>query len=535
MTDIPKFRCPLRAGALALGMAIAAATVPSVSDAQTRGGTLTYARYVDANFLDPVFCDGNSDIWILSNLFDTLILPSENGSGFQPGLASDWSISDDGMTVSLTMRDGTKFSDGSAITAEDAKWSLDRARSPENGIYNSILSSIDTLTIPAEGKLEISLKHPDPAILAALTAFNAAVLPSKLYEAAPGETVIEKARVMGANPVGSGPFMFDSWSRGASMKLVRNPHYWREGTDGKPLPYLDTLEFEIIPDDATRILKVQSGEIDGAEFIPFSRVNELKADPELNMTIFPGTKVVFANMNVRPEFKDGSPNPLSDVKVRQALNYATDKDAVIGIVTHGIGTPMSSYMSSATPMHSGEGSVFPFDIDKAKALMTESGWPDGFETTILVLPGSVDEIGIATALQQFWAPLGVKLSIEQVDNATRQALWHAGDYPIRAMQWTDDISDGSQITGFKVYSPNIEAQRSGWHNASIDLLYEESQKETDPEKRIALYAEIQAEYNQTGPEIQLFEAGYPVLLQNDVVGFVQLPLGNNIFAKAYKE
>ena len=111
------------------------------------------------------------------------------------------------------------------------------------------------------------------------------------------------------------------------------------------MPYLDSVKFEIIPDDATRILKLQAGELDAAEFIPYARVAELKADTRLAMELFPSTRVFYGNFNVRPQI-DGKDNPLANVKVRQALNYATNKDAIIAIATQNVGKPMDSYMSS---------------------------------------------------------------------------------------------------------------------------------------------------------------------------------------------
>ena len=106
--------------------------------------------------------------------------------------------------------------------------------------------------------------------------FNTAIMPKKQFEAAEGATDADKAKSFAEHPVGSGPFVLKSWDRGSTMKLVKNEHYWDKGEDGKPLPYLDGINFEVIPDDATRILKLQSGEIDGAELIPYARVAELK-------------------------------------------------------------------------------------------------------------------------------------------------------------------------------------------------------------------------------------------------------------------
>jgi peptide/nickel transport system substrate-binding protein len=513
--------------ALSLGTAGILATAPA--SAATRGGTLTYGRYADSLFLDPVLNDANVDIWILSNLYDTLLLPTDDGKGVQPGLASAYSVAPDGKSVSLTLRDGIQFSDGSPITAEDVKWSLDRARDPKEGIWNFIDASIASVDIKDPKTVVLTLKQPDPTIIPGLSVFNNGIMPKKLFEAMPGATLDEKAKAFAEHPVGSGPFVFQSWTRGQEMKLVKNTHYWRPGADGKPLPYLNGVTFEVLPDDATRILKVQSGELDGAEFIPFSRVEELKADPKLDMDLFPSTKVTYGTWNTRPKLKDGSANPLSNEKVRLALNDAADKDAIIAIVTHGVGTPMSSFMSSATPLHSGTDTEFPYDADKAKALLKEAGYEKGFTFPCFVLAGNVDQIGIATALQQMWAPLGVTLDIQQIDNATLTARFRAGDFSMRLGYWTDDIADPSEITSYFGYYPNIQAQHSEWKSDEFDHLFDASQQELDPKKRADQYARMQDLY-RSGPTLALYESPYPVVLKKSVHGFLQIPLGNNLFS-----
>jgi peptide/nickel transport system substrate-binding protein len=505
-----------------------------LAHAQDRGGVMTYGRYADSLFLDPVLNDANVDIWILSNMYDTLLLPTDDGQSVQAGLATDWSVSDDGLTVSLTLRDGIMFSDGSPITAEDVIWSLDRARNPDNGIWNFLLSAVAEVTSPDDASIVITLRQPDPAILPALSVFNAAIMPKAAFEAMPGETDLEKATAFAEQPIGSGPFTLESWDRGSSLKLVKNNYYWADGDDGEKLPYLDGVTFEIVPDDATRILRVQSGELDGAELIPFARVAELEADPNINMELFPSTRIQDIIINVRPEL-DGEANPLSDTKVRQAMNFAANKDAIIQVVTFGVGTPTSSFMASTTPLHTGEGAVFPYDLEKAKQLMAESAYPDGFTASMLTLAGNQDELGIATALQQMWSQIGISLEIQQVDNATRTEEYRNGTFDMRAGAWTNDIADPGQITSYFAYSPTIDALHSGWKSEEVDSLYVASQSETDIAKRTEQYARIQEVFNQDGPTVLLYETPYPVALQDNVKGFNQIPLGNNIFRKAYIE
>ncbi|MEZ5777022.1 MAG: ABC transporter substrate-binding protein [Paracoccaceae bacterium] len=500
--------------------------------AQERGGVMTYGRYTDSLFLDPVLNDANVDIWVMNNIYETLINPTDDGLGLEPGLATEWEVSEAGDAVTLKLREGVKFSDGTPMTADDVIWSLDRARNPDNGIWNFLLASVDTVTAPDPQTIELKLKYPDPTILAALSVFNSAVMPKAAFEAMPGDTDAAKAEEFAKMPIGTGPFMLESWERGATMRLVKNPNYWDNGADGQPLPYLDGLTFEIIPDDATRILKLQSGDIDGAEFIPFARVAELQADPNIKMELFPGTRVWDVIINVRPEL-DGKPNPLSDEKVRQAMNYATDKEALVQVVTYGVGTPLSSFMSSTTPMHSGDGPLFPHDLEKAKALMAESGYPDGFKISILTIAGNQDDLGITTALQQMWGAIGIDLEIKQVDNASRTEQYRNGTFEMRTGGWTNDISDASQITSYFAYSPTIDALHSGWKNDEVDQLFEASQKEMDTAKRAEQFARIQEIFNATGPTIPLYETPYPVALRSNVNGFNQIPLGNNIFRETW--
>jgi len=337
------------------------------------------------------------------------------------------------------------------------------------------------------------------------------------------------------HPVGSGPFMFDSWQRGTQMVLKRNPYYWQMGEDGKPLPYLDEVDFPVIPDDATRILKLQAGEVDAAELIPYARVHELQGDPNINMALFPSTKVEFITMMVRPTLKDGSKNILSDPKVRQALNYAVDKPALIKIVTFDVGKPTVSFMSSATPLVSGDGPAYPYDPVKAKDLLKQAGVADGTEIHALALAGSADETAILSTLQQMWGAVGIKLVIDQVDNATRTAKYRAGDFQMRCSLWTDDIADPSEITSYFADFRNIQSLHSGYEDKDIEAWYDAGQKEPDKAKRADLYKKIQARYMEAPPIVFLYQSPYPVALRKNVKGFNQIPLGNNIFSGAYIE
>jgi len=530
MKSSSRFR--LLAAVSAVALSVVAAGADSAFAAGPRGGTLVFARHADSLKLDPVLNDANVDIWVLTNLYETLITPSNDGKSLTPGLATKWAASADGKTFTVTLREGTKFSDGSPITAEDVVWSLDRARDPKEGIWNFLLASIAKVEATDATTVVLTLKNPDPSLPAALATFNSAVMPKKLVTAAAGATDDDRALAFAEHPVGSGPFMLSSWQRGSLLRLVRNPYYWRDGDDGKKLPYLDGVDFPVIPDDSTRILKLRAGEVDGAEFIPFARIAELKGDPKINMELFPSTEVDYLTVNDRPKLADGSDNPMANETVRQALNYAINKTALIQIVTHGIGTPMHSFMSSTTPLFADQGPAYPYDLAKAKALLAKAGYPNGLSISTLALAGNADELTTVSALQQMWSQIGVKLTIEQVDNATRDARYHKPDFQMRTGNWTNDINDPNEITSYFADYTNIENQHSGWDSKEADALFAASQSEADPVKRADQYAKIQAIYMQAAPIFFLYEVPYPVALGKNVSGFYQTPLGNNVFVRA---
>lgn len=517
-----------------IGLALAGA-MAAAQAAPVRGGKLVFARNADSLFLDPVLNDDNVDIWILTNLNSTLLAPTPDGKGVRPGLATSWGASADGKTFTLKLRPGVKFSDGSPITAEDVVWSLERARDPKAGIWNFLLLSIDKVSAQGDDTVVLGLKNPDPSLPAALATFNSAVMPKKLFLAAKGGTMEEKAHSFAERPVGAGPFMLDSWQRGSKMVLKRNPNYWNKDASGAALPYLDEVDLMIVPDDATRILQLKAGQVDATEFVPFERVKELQADPNLTMDLFPSTQVTYVQLNARPKLNDGSANLLSNEKVRQALNFALNKKAITQIVTHGFGAPMQSYMASTTPLYAALGPAYPYDMKKAKAMLAEAGFAQGFSLTAFSQAGKAGDTSTLAAMQQMWAPLGVKLSIQQMDLATMDDRYHKSDFQLRTGYWTNDIADPNEITSYFAYYPNIECQHSGWKDDRIDALYDQSQIEQDPAKRATEYKEIQQRFVQGAPMFFLFEQPFAAATRKQVKGFMQIPLGNDVFETAYVE
>jgi peptide/nickel transport system substrate-binding protein len=192
-------------------------------------------------------------------------------------------------------------------------------------------------------------------------------------------------------------------------------------------------------------------------------------------------------------------------------------------------------MPMSTPLAYGDGAPYPYDPDKAKALLKDAGYPDGFTVSCMALAGNVDDVAELSALQQMWSQVGVTVKIEQLESATRLAKFKAFDYQMRTALWTNDINDPNEITSYFAYFPTVQSNRSGFQDPSIEELFLKSQEELDPAKRAAEYKSIQQKYDADAPIVFLLEVPYPIALAKKVKDFVQIPLGNNIFLNTHLE
>jgi peptide/nickel transport system substrate-binding protein len=254
------------------------------------------------------------------------------------------------------------------------------------------------------------------------------------------------------------------------------------------------------------------------------------------MALFPSGKIVYLGLNIRPTLKDGTKNPLADKRLRQALNYAVEKKAIAQIVTYGMGTPQLTLPPAATPYAmTDKGEPYPYNLDKAKALMKEAGLESGVDITIYAVAGNADQAAEVAAIQQMWAAIGVRLKVQLFDSATAVAKYRADDFQMRAAAWTNDINDPSQIVSYMAYFPAYESNRSGFNDAELNSLFEKSQTETDAAKRAALFRRIQEIYVDAAPMVFLLDSPYAVALDKKTQGFVQLPLGNYMFLGIHME
>ena len=307
------------------------------------------------------------------------------------------------------------------------------------------------------------------------------------------------------------------WKRGESMLLVKNPYYWDAANIS-----MDEILIKTIPDDNTRIIALQAGEVDAINYRPFNRVNELKTDPNLTVLTFPSTYTASITLNMRNE-------PLNDVKVRTALAYAIDRQALIDAINFGVGEVATTFRPRGSLYYNTDLEGWPFDLEKAQALMQEAGYPDGFKITVQIVTGSESSLQLATLIKDMWSKLGVDLVIEPLESGLWNQSYYDNNFELQFNYWTDDIPDPSESVNYSVVYDTAESFHTGFQNDEIDQLAADALKTPDGPEREAMYKRIQEIFNEEVPFIPLYHNPFLVITRSNVQNFYQTPLGTYIW------
>ena len=459
--------------------------------------------------LDPVTQDANPDIWAFTQIYQQLVRVNVKGDGFEPDLAERWTTSSDGRTWTFFLRKNAKFSNGDPVKAADAVWSLKRARDTK-GPWKWALEAVEDIAAKDDYTVVISLKEPWAPFLADISLFSNSILPEKVFKNASQDDISNK-------PVGSGPFMLAEWKKGEELVMKANPHHYEKG-----IPKTQELRLRYIPDDNSRIIALQSGDVDGIDYPPFSRVEELKKDPKLEMQLNPSTQVSHLVLNMREA-------PLSNVKLRQALSYATDRAAIVKAVCFGHCTPATTFLPMTTPYFNKGSKGYAYDLNKAKQLLKESGVATPVNLKVMYRSNDAVHQPTAVALKEMWGKLGVNLELEPLDRAMETQRSRASQFQVRITGWTNDIPDPSQLAAYELGFTESQSYRSGYQSKEMDDLLAKGMRETNMEKRRQVYYEIQELALRDAPLVWLYYSPYTIAINKKMKGFVQLATGPWIF------
>jgi peptide/nickel transport system substrate-binding protein len=487
-----------------IGLVSAMASLTVGASIAEAAGVLTIGRREDSTTFDPIKTAQNIDFWVFSNVYDVLVRVDKSGSKLEPGLAESWAVSEDGLTYTLKIRDA-KFSDGSPLTAADAAFSLLRIRDDEGSLWSDSYTVIDTAEATDDRTLVIKLKTPSAPFLSTLAMPGASILSKAGMESLGAEAYAE-------NPIASGAFTLKEWRRGDRVILAKNPNFWEADR-----VQLDGVEWISVPDDNTRMLNVQAGELDAAIFVPFSRVAELKKDANLIVHTDPSTREDHLLIN----HEKGA---LGKKEVRQALDMAIDKQAIIDTVTFGLGEVANSFVPKGALYYHADNLRRPYDPEKAKQMLADAGASD---LTLNYVVRAGDEIVEQTAvlLQQQLAKAGVTVNIQKVDPSQEWDMLVDGNYDVGVNYWTNDILDPDQKTTFVVGHDTNMNYMTRYKNDTVKDLVAAARIEMDPAKREAMYVDIQKMAKDDVNWIDLYYSPFINVSRSNIENFDQNPLG----------
>jgi len=482
--------------------------------APVAGGTLTIARSQDIISMDKTTTFDNNSIYVMEQIMEPLFTVSKDGSKVEPWLATGYDISADKLTYTIHLRKGVTFSDGKPLTAADVKFSIDEDTKTGTDGWGYINSAIDTVTATDDSTVTIKLKYAWAPLLADLSLFSNGIIPNNYGG--------KSKDAFYAAPVGTGPFVWGSWTKGQSVKVTANKKYWGHK------PHLDAVTWTVVADANTRKLQLQGGQIDIDDTPDWSSFSSLKGTAGINAQTFPSTYEQYVTFNEQHK-------PFQDVHVRRAIASAIDRNAIIKTVLFGNGTVADSLLSAGTPFYDKNNGAPGFDVAKAKQEMAQSSVPNGFSTTILISSGNPDQASIAQIMQSELKAIGIDLKITQLDPTAQKQARLKSQFDMVAQAWTMDIPDPDEWTSFAV-DPNggSHSSFSYYNNPQVIALNKQAEKETDDSKRQELYSQLQKQVSADSPFAYLYYAPYVFAMKDSVKGFYSTPLGNYHLEDVYK-
>ena len=458
------------AGVLALSLSVGAA----------QAQTVTLAQGVDPESLDPATDTLITSVSVMMNIYDSLVW-RDGESNLIPGLAESWEFPSETQMV-LKLREGVTFHNGEAFTADDVLFSYNRLFDEENP--SPLLRSL-------KGFVESVDKIDDYTVRVNMPAPRATVVPTLIrVPILPSETFAEMgAQAFGIAPVGTGPFQFERWDPNQQIVLSRNENYWR----GTP----DVGEFivRIIPEDFARFASLKNGEVDIITNLTSERVQEIESDPSLKWGGVNSARNMFVGMQTREP-------PFDDLRVRQAMNYAVDVDALIEVLMGGHARYNAS-VCTQTLFGAVEVEPFGYDPEKARMLLAEAGYPDGFETTMIGPVGRyTKDKEMQEAIAGMLSEVGVTITHVQPEWAQFIQQWLGEEFPMYYIGTGNQVLDCDQHLGYRIDGARYNRY---YTNADVDALIAQEISEFDVEKRKAILAEIQQRVREDTPWIFLFD------------------------------
>ena len=447
-------------------------------------GTLVVGLVAEPVNLDPAQVTDLNSARVGRRVVETLVTFPEESTQLVPGLAESWTISKDGLQYTFRLRPGVTFHDGTPLNAQAVKFSIERQINPDHPAYklgkypfaNFFFGNVKAVEALSDERVAFLLKEPRASFLAILTAGAASIVsPTAVMKAGPDFPL---------HPVGTGPFKFVSWDRGQRVVLEKNPAYWKFPVK------LDRVIYRPIVEDQARLTELLTGSLDLIVGVPPDYVGQLESGGKVAVLKQTGAHVWYLGINNQKK-------PFDDKRVRQALNYAVDKEAIVRDVLKGTGAPSRGPVLPSTWAADPALKAYPHDPERAKKLLAEAGYPNGFATTLWVPEsgsGMQSPVAMSTVMQSNLKAVGVNVTLQTMEWGAFLAKLRSKEQELFALSWMAGTEDPDMVLYPLLHSsqwtPN-GPNRALYKNARFDDLLQQARLTTDQGRRASLYKEAQ--------------------------------------------
>jgi peptide/nickel transport system substrate-binding protein len=480
------------------------------------GGTLVWARPGDAKSLDPGDIDDGNSGRACEQIYEGLLFYKPGTDIIIPGLAEKWEIADDNLSVTFYLKKGVKFHDGTDFNADAVVFSFGRQHYEDhpyhdmgnwNYWYSNDLDTIVKDIVKVDDyTVQVTLNEVTATLLLNFTGYFGYIVSPTAVEKY-GKDEYRK------NPVGTGPFKFVEWVKDDRIVFERFDGYW-----DKPA-LLDRIIMKIIPEPTARYLALKKGEVDLIDDPALENIPEILADPNLKAVKVPPSNIAYAAIQVEHP-------PLDNVKVRQAINYAINVDDILSVAFGDSGVKNSLPLPPTCPGRNESIKPYEYNPAKAKQLLAEAGFPDGFETTLWAMntsrPYMPQPMKVVEIMQDQLSKVGIKAEIITYDTGTYWDKIDAGEFDIAVMGWTDpgdpDIFLGTLLTDNVLNSAR-------WVNEKFISLVEQGRASMNMDDRVKYYYEAQQIWHDEAPWVMLGSNAVYQPMKKSVNDFVVYPQG----------
>ncbi len=491
---------------------------------QTDGGVLIFARGGDSQGLDPgAVTDGESSR-VTKQIYETLIEFEQDSFELKEGLATNWEPSEDGLSYVFTLREGVTFHDGTPFNAEAVKVNFERWANPDHefafrdegytySVYGTLFGVgeedvIEEINVINDYEVEFILNEPLGAFLQNVAAsYFGIISPAALEEY--GTDIDE-------NPVGTGPFKFESWQRDSSIVLKKNEDYWEEG-----LPYLEGVTFSVIGDNSARLSSLMSGDIDLMDGLSPDDIAQVEGADGFEIFERVPNNIGYLGFNTEVE-------PFDDPLVRKAFNHAIDKEGVIAAVYGGQATPAKNAIPEDYLGHNDDIEDYEYDLDLAKELLADAGLEDGFEFDLWTMPVArpymPNPMRAAELIQAELSELNITANIVEKEWAVYLEEIELGYHDVFMLGWSGVNGDADYFLGTILHTDGIPGSNQTFYsNEEVDALLDQAKRTVDPDERASYYEEAQVLIHEDAPMVPLVHS-IPVLAGSDIIsGYVPHP------------